>query len=109
MFVEVGLEVEVAPTSFDTAGQAFERARRAAADFLHAVRGGPVRSRMAVRQRRARGPHRPALESVEGVDFVTSLLVTARGAVVGDALQLASEELPTPGSIRVRLTTGGGA
>ena len=43
------------------------------------------------------------------MDFVTSLMVTARGAVVGDALQLAPGELPTPGSIRVRLTTGGGA
>ena len=41
VFVEVGLEVEVAPASFDTAGQAFDRARTVVGDFLHAVRGGP--------------------------------------------------------------------
>ena len=58
VFVDVGLEVEVAPTSFDTAGQAFERARTVVADFLHAVRGGPSGAGLALRQRRARGPPR---------------------------------------------------
>ena len=109
VFVEVGLEVEVAPASFDTAGQAFDRARTVVADFLHAVRGGPSGAGWPFGSVVHVTRLAPVLEAVDGVDFVTSLMVTARGAVVGDALQLAPGELPTPGTIRVRLTTGGGA
>jgi hypothetical protein len=109
VFVDVGMEVEVAPTSFDTAGQAFDRARSAAADFLHAVRGGPSAAGWGFGSVIHVSRLAPVLEAVDGVDFVSSVVMTARGAIVGDALHLAPGELPTPGAIRVRLTAGGGA
>jgi hypothetical protein len=109
VFIDVGLEVELAPTSFDTAGQAFDQGRAVATDFLHAVRGGPSGAGWPFGSVVHVARLAPALEAIEGVDFVTSLVVTARGAIVGDALHLAPEELPSPGSIRIRLATGRGA
>jgi hypothetical protein len=40
---------------------------------------------------------------------VSSLVVTIRDAFVGDATTLGANELPSPGAVRVRLTSPGGA
>lgn len=107
-FVEVGVDVEVAPVSFDAAGQVFDSVRAAIVDFLHPVRGGPRRGGWGFGSTIHVARLAPALESVDGVDFVSSLVVTIRDAFVGDAITLAAGELPSPGAIRVRLTSPGG-
>ncbi|MFC7724183.1 putative baseplate assembly protein [Nocardioides sp. GCM10028917] len=107
-FVEVGVDVEVAPVSLDVAGQVFDRVRAAIIDFLHPVRGGPHRGGWGFGSTIHVARLAPPLEQVDGVDFVSSLVVTSRGAFVGDAITLATTELPSPGAIRVRLTSPGG-
>jgi hypothetical protein len=108
-FVEVGVDVELAPASFDVAGQVFDRVRAAIVDHLHPVRGGPQRLGWRFGSTVHVAGFAPVLESTEGVDFVTSISVTVRGAMVGDVIVLAADELPAPGTIRVTLTSVGGS
>jgi hypothetical protein len=107
-FVDVGVDVEVAPVSFDAAGQVFDRVRAAIVDFLHPVRGGPRSGGWGFGSTIHVARLAPALESVDGVDFVSSVVVTIRDTYVGDAIALARDEFPSPGAIRVNLTSPGG-
>jgi Baseplate J-like protein len=108
-FVGLGVDVEVAPVSFDAAGQVFDRVRAAIVDFLHPVRGGPERRGWGFGSTIHVARLAPVLESVDGVDFVSSVVMTVRDGFVGDATTLAANELPSPDGIRVRLTSPGGA
>jgi hypothetical protein len=108
-FLDVGVAVEVAPVSFDAAGQVFDRVRAAIVDFLHPVRGGPRSGGWGFGSTIHVARLGPALETVDGVDFVSSVVVTVGDAYVGDAIALAPDELPSPGAIRVSLTSAGGA
>lgn len=102
-FVEIGVTVEVAPLSFDVAGQVFDRVRAAMVRHLHPVRGGLNGAGWRFGSVIHVAHLAPALESVEGVDFVSSFTVTARHAIIGDSITLGADELPTAGVIRVML------
>jgi hypothetical protein len=108
-FVEIGVAVEVAPVSFDVAGQVFDRVRAALVDHLHPVRGGVHGTGWEFGSIVHVAHLAPALEAVEGVDFVSSFSVTVRGAIIGDAITLAPDELPTAGAMRVMLMSADGS
>jgi hypothetical protein len=101
-FVPVGVDATIAGESDDA--PLFDRIRSAVEGFLHPVTGGVDGVGWPLGATIDLSHFATLLEGIEGVDFTEGFTITVDGAVVGDGVTLAADELPTVGVVRIRLT-----
>ena len=102
-YLEIDVDVTLAPITLDSAGEVEAAAREALMKFFHPLHGGPEGSGWPLGRDVFLSDVASILERVKGVDYVKELYLLREGTLEGERIAVPDDRIVVAGDIKIKL------
>jgi hypothetical protein len=102
-YLEIDIDVTLAPISLDVAGEVEDASREALEKFFHPLHGGPDGHGWPLGRDVFLSDVASVLERVKGVDYVKELALLREGTLEGERIAVPDDRIVVAGDIKIKL------
>ena len=102
-YLEIDIDVTLAPLTLDVAGEVESATREALGKFFHPLHGGPEGIGWALGRDVFISDVTSVIERVKGVDYVKELYLLREGTLQGERIDVPDDRIVVAGDIKIKL------
>lgn len=102
-YLEIDIDVTLAPVTLDVAGDVETATREALGKFFHPLHGGPEGTGWALGRDVFISDVASVIERVKGVDYVKELYLLREGTLQGERIDVPDDRIVVAGDIKIKL------